>query len=255
MLDNRGYLIYHPEQSLRMKRSFVERGDFRLKRLITKMMSGERGFGDYLFNGIEKYMVFTPCRVKNWSVGITLHRSELMADIYKLRQRMITFSSIIIGLILIVSFLFVKGLIRPIRQLISGARAIGSGDLDQVIEIKSNDELQGLAKEFNKMAAKLKSSMSEILELKTFNEDILRSVTSGIITVNKEGELTSLNRSAEKIMGYRCEDTRPRGQKDVPARVKAILNLLQETLEKKERIQNQKIEFSKGMKGNCLLWK
>jgi len=246
LLNKRGYLIYHPDRSLRLKRSFIESGDVRLNRLIQRMKSGERGFGDYLFNKIEKYMVFTPCRIKNWSVGITLHKSELMADIYRLRRRMITFVSIIIGLILLVSFLFVRSLTHPIRQLITGARAVGSGDLDQVIEIKSNDELKGLAKEFNEMAAKLKNSLSEILELKSFNDDILRSVTSGIITVNKEGVLTSFNKSAEKIVGYTYENSNPKASSDLPVVIKEILDLLQKTLITQERILHHAVEISKG---------
>ena len=138
-------------------------------------------------------MVFTPCRRKNWSVGVTLQRSEFMADIIKLRQSMITFSALIIALIIFVSLLFVKSLTQPISQLITGARAIGGGDLDQTIRVESSDELQGLAREFNNMAARLKTSMQEIVELKTFNDDIFRSVSSGIITVNRKGALTSIN--------------------------------------------------------------
>ena len=246
LLDEHGYLIYHPDQSLRLKKTFLESGNAKLKRLITNMQLGERGFGDYLFKETVKYMVFTPCRVKNWSVGITLHRSELMADIYKLRRRMITFSSMIIGLILFVSFMFVKSITHPIRKLINGARAIGGGDLDQIIKIESSDELHGLAREFNKMAAKLKGSVQEIIELKTFNDDIFRSVTSGIITVNREGELTSINRSAQKIVGCSWEVINSGGIKNIPIRIKEVLNLLKETLEKKEKIQNQKIEVSRG---------
>ena len=244
LLDEHGYMIYHPDQSLRLKRTFIESGDAKLKRLITKMQLGERGFGDYLFKETVKYMVFTPCRVKHWSVGITLHRSELMAEIYKLRRRMITFSSMIIGLILFVSFMFVKSITHPIRKLINGARAIGSGDLDQIIKIESSDELHGLAREFNKMAARLKGSVQEILELKTFNDDIFRSVTSGIITVNREGELTSLNRSAEKIVGCSWEAINSSGSKNIPVKINEILNLLKKTLAKKEKIQNQKLEVS-----------
>lgn len=249
LLNKQGYLLYHPEKSLVLNKDFLESGDLKLGMLVQRMMSGERGFGDYLFNEIEKYMVFTPCRVNNWSIGITMHKSELMADINKLRQQMITFVFIIIGLILPVSFMFARGLIRPIRRLMTGARAIGSGDLDQVIEIKSEDELQRLAKEFNNMAAKLKSSLGEILELKSFNDDILRSVTSGIITVDRQGLLTSLNKSAEKIVGYSPQDTSSLDPSVLSIRLKEILALLQQTLTKQERIQHQEIEISKEADG------
>ncbi len=244
LLNDKGYLIYHPDQSLNLKNTFLENGDAKLSDLIKKMESGERGFGDYLFKQKVKYMVFTPCRIKNWSVGITLQRSEFMADIIKLRQSMITFSTFIIILIMFVSFLFVKSLTHPISQLITGARAIGEGDLDQTIRITSSDELQGLAKEFNNMAVRLKISMQEIVELKTFSDDIFRSVSSGIITVNRKGDLTSINKSAEEIFSFSNSLMDNQALENIPPGIKKTLALLMLTLGKKERIEHQVIDFS-----------
>ncbi|NOX33485.1 MAG: PAS domain S-box protein [Deltaproteobacteria bacterium] len=243
LLNNKGYLIYHPDQSLNFKNTFLEDGDAKLALLIKKMKSGERGFGEYLFKKRKKYMVFTPCRIKNWSVGITLQRSEFMADIIKLRQSMVTFSALIIALIIFVSLLFVKSLTQPISQLITGARAIGGGDLDQTIRVESSDELQGLAREFNKMAARLKTSMQEIVELKTFNDDIFRSVSSGIMTVNRKGELTSINKSAEKIFSLSRHKIDNKALENIPPGIKSALALLMLTLGKKEKIEHQVIDF------------
>jgi len=243
LLNDKGYLIYHPDQSLNLKNTFLEDGDAKLADIIKKMESGERGFGEYLFKKSKKYIVFSPCRIKNWSVGITLQRSEVMADIIKLRQSMMTFSALIIALIIFVSLLFAKSLTQPISQLITGARAIGAGDLDQAIRVESSDELQGLAREFNKMAARLKTSMQEIVELQTFSDDIFRSVSSGIITVNREGKLTSINKSAKKIFSLSKELIDNKAPGNTPARIKKSLALLMLTLGKKERIEHQVIDY------------
>ncbi|MBU2627793.1 MAG: PAS domain S-box protein [Proteobacteria bacterium] len=243
LLNGNGYLIYHPDQSLNLNNTFIENGDANLANLIKKMQSGERGFGEYLFKNKKKYMVFTPCRIKNWSVGITLQRSEFMADIIKLRQSMMTFSALIIILIIFVSLLFVKSLTHPISQLITGARAIGGGDLNQTIRIESSDEFQGLAKEFNKMATRLKKSMQEIVELKTFNDDIFRSVTSGIITVNRKGDVTSINKSARKIFSLSKDLMDNKTLGTLLPRIKNPLALLLLTLGKKENIEHQVIDF------------
>lgn len=247
LLNDKGYLIYHPDKSLNLKNSFLENGDKKLADLIKKMQSGEHGSGEYRFKKRKKYMVFTPCRIKNWSVGITLQRSEFMADIIKLRQSMMTFSALIIALIIVVSLLFIKSLTEPISQLVTGARAIGAGDLDQAIQVASSDEFKGLAREFNNMAGKLKTSMQEIVELKTFNDDIFRSVSSGIITVNRKGELTSINKSAREILlftgitnGSKNDNKR---QEKLPSSIKKALALLMLTLGQKEKIEHQVIDF------------
>ncbi|MCP4720363.1 MAG: PAS domain S-box protein, partial [Desulfobacteraceae bacterium] len=154
------------------------------------------------------------------------------------------FSAFIITLIIFVSLLFLKSLTEPISQLINGARAIGAGDLDQAIRVTSSDELQGLAREFNKMTARLKTSMQEIVELKTFNDDIFRSVSSGIITVNRKGELTSINKSAREILSFTRRKIDNKTQENIPPSIKKTLALLMLTLGKKEKLEHQVIHFS-----------
>ncbi len=44
-----------------------------------------------------------------------------------------------------------RGMVRPIRTLDEGARRIGAGDLDQKIDVRTGDELEALADQFNRM--------------------------------------------------------------------------------------------------------
>jgi signal transduction histidine kinase/putative methionine-R-sulfoxide reductase with GAF domain len=85
-----------------------------------------------------------------------------------------------------------RGMVRPIRTLDEGARRIGAGDLDQQIVVRTGDELEGLADQFNRMTAQLRESyaglerkvdertreLSNALEQQTAISEILR-VTSG----------------------------------------------------------------------------
>ena len=59
------------------------------------------------------------------------------------------------------SVLLARRLVRPIESIQVAAAKIGSGALDQRIEIPSNDELGALAEEFNRMAARLEESYAE----------------------------------------------------------------------------------------------
>ncbi len=205
ILHREGYLIHHPEPSLVLERNITDRGDERLGAHVARMRAGEKGFGEYRFDHEEKYLSYAPCREGNWSVGITMFKSELMADIYRLRHQMVTFFLIIMAMIVPASLLFIRSITRPIGALIRGAGAIGGGNLDQVITTHSSDEFRDLGEEFNRMAARLKSSMGQVISLKTFNEDILRSLSSGVITVDSKNRLTSINESARKILGIPSE--------------------------------------------------
>ncbi len=198
--DHRGKLIFHPEKKMMEDPDHLKQESSGLSMLIERMISGEKGRGDYEFNGIKKRMIFTQCKVMNWRISISLEKSELMKDIITLRYRMLSFFGVITFLIILASYAFGKSISTPISHLIDGARAIGDGKWDHFITVDSGDELSSLANEFNKMTSQLKKSIQEIMTLKSFNEDVLRSVPSGIITINKDMEITSFNASAKRIL-------------------------------------------------------
>jgi len=51
-----------------------------------------------------------------------------------------------------------RGMVRPIRILEQGAQRIGAGDLDQKIDVRTGDELEALADQFNRMSGQLRES-------------------------------------------------------------------------------------------------
>src|SRR5499425_1721325 len=89
---------------------------------------------------------------------------------------MAVFASLVIG----------RRVVRPIEILRRGAARIGSGDLDHRLEIKTGDELQELADEFNKMTAQLQESYAN-LEQKV--EDRTRELTVALEQQTATGEV------------------------------------------------------------------
>ena len=58
----------------------------------------------------------------------------------------------------LVALWLARSMVHPIRTLQEGAARIGAGDLDQKIDIKTGDELEALANQFNQMSAQLRES-------------------------------------------------------------------------------------------------
>jgi len=106
-----------------------------------------------------------------------------------------------------------RGMVRPIRILDEGARRIGTGDLEQQIVVRTGDELEGLADQFNRMTAQLRESyaglerkvdertreLSNALEQQTAISEILRVISSSPTDV--QPVLEAIAERAAKLCG------------------------------------------------------
>src|SRR4029079_7085883 len=71
---------------------------------------------------------------------------------------------LVVGLSLSVlaSLFLARRLVTAIRELQAGAMRIGAGALDQRIDVRTGDELEALAGQFNQMAGQLRESYATL---------------------------------------------------------------------------------------------
>jgi PAS domain S-box-containing protein len=86
------------------------------------------------------------------------------------------------------------------------------GNLEQTIDIRTGDEIGELGKNFNHMIQQirlqrneLENNLREITSLKAYADNILSSMTNGLITIDLEEKVVTLNEMAEKILGKKKE--------------------------------------------------
>ena len=97
------------------------------------------------------------------------------------------------SLLAFIAGMFLAGrMVVPIQALRAGAARIGAGDLAQRIDIKTGDEVEALANQFNDMAGRLQESyadlekkvddrtreLTESLEQQTATSEVLRVIAS-----------------------------------------------------------------------------
>jgi signal transduction histidine kinase len=75
---------------------------------------------------------------------------------------LIVIYSLIALLVGVGSALFARRLLAPIERLTEGVKAVAAGDLSRQVEVRSQDEIGLLAREFNAMAASLASQQREL---------------------------------------------------------------------------------------------
>jgi len=110
-------------------------------------------------------------------------------------------------------FYLAKGITIPIQQLAEGTERVASGDLDFHIDITAKDEIGKLVNSFNKMTHDLKASKDQLektnIDLerrKEYIEIILKSIAAGVISIDKEGNIATINRSAERMLGIDADE-------------------------------------------------
>ena len=122
-----------------------------------------------------------------------------------------------------------KSLTIPIQELAEATKQIAEGNLDIHLEEKGNDEITMLISSFNKMTEDLRGNqlalnltteelMRSNLELdqrRQYMETVLKNVTAGVISVNKEGILTTVNKSAEKLLHIQMSEVIGKNFRDV----------------------------------------
>ncbi len=155
-----------------------------------------------------KTVISTPQLINNsgWAVIVEEPVSSIYSGInaYIKRAAVVGISAIVLAVL--VSIFFRRQLIGPIKKLSLGAKKIGSGEFDHKISIHTNDELEDLADTFNSMSANIQKLVSELktnnLNLvteKTKLNNIIRSVTDGIVALNREGQILSINPPAAEL--------------------------------------------------------
>ncbi|MBN1823399.1 MAG: HAMP domain-containing protein [Endomicrobiales bacterium] len=103
-------------------------------------------------------------------VGISLERmNRQIKDITK-GVILLTVLVVVVGILL--SFILVRIIIKPIKQLALGTQKIASGDLNYYVDVESNDEIGELAEKFNLMASDLRRYIRELNKEK---EDLFRT--------------------------------------------------------------------------------
>jgi len=105
--------------------------------------------------------------------NINTQINQTLSDIY---TAFINFMIIMVLAVSIISFWLARTITTPIVDLTQGVNAIGRGELDYRVEVTTDDELEALARSFNKMAADLKEYMSELARTTADKEGLLREM-------------------------------------------------------------------------------
>ena len=108
-------------------------------------------------------------------------------------------------LAMLLALFTVRAIRQPVLALTQSAQAVGSGNLDQVVPIMSEDELGQLARAFNTMARELRArhqaQTSQLLRAQQSTQAAINSFPQPVIILNCDGQVEMANPAAQQALG------------------------------------------------------
>jgi signal transduction histidine kinase len=190
VVDAQGRLIAHPDISMVLRNTDlsglpqVQAARAALSGKATESRQTARNL-----EGREVLTSFAEIAPLGWLVFVELPIDEAYAPLRATIVRTALLLLAALGVALLGGMVLVRKMVVPIETLRAGAARIGSGDLGQRISIKTGDELESLANQFNEMASKLEDSHANLegqVEVRT------RELEQSVLELRALGEVSQV---------------------------------------------------------------
>jgi two-component system nitrogen regulation sensor histidine kinase NtrY len=121
---------------------------------------------------------------------------------------LLAISLALVALAVWVALRFADRQVAPLVELVSAARNVGSGNFAMRVKAGSGtDEVGLLARAFNRMTAQLEgqtralvSANAQLEDRRAFIEAVLESITAGIVSIDRAGQIRLINSSAQTLL-------------------------------------------------------
>ncbi|EGV15542.1 PAS domain S-box protein [Streptococcus infantis X] len=118
------------------------------------------------------------------------------------------FVLILIGFIMLVSFLLLEGRRDNIRlkQLNQKIKDLIAGDYSQVLDMQGNTEITNITNNLNDLSEVIRLTQENLEQESKRLHSILSYMTDGVLATNRRGQITMINDMAKRQLGVESDD-------------------------------------------------
>lgn len=156
IVDSSKKFLVHPTEQIGQESS---------EPFIKKMFEAENGSFDYVYKDLDKKMTFMQNELTGWRIGGTIDKSEVSGATEEIRQTAFLVIGISVALALILIYINVQSILRPLARLRKATAVIAEGDLSEDIGAFRRDEIGMLADHFKAMVASLREMIISVQEM------------------------------------------------------------------------------------------
>jgi two-component system nitrogen regulation sensor histidine kinase NtrY len=195
---------------------------------VSRTLIQEAGHGELIravvpvhstFNRADIVGVVVVNRFVPRAIGTHVSAIQAAIDAYRrLQPSEGTFQAsmlVLLAMITLLSLLFstwlgfrlAKQVTDPIQRLAVATAEVAAGNLDVHLDPSGGDELAQLMGSFNRMATDLSFSREDLERRRAQMEIILRSVAAGVLSLDSDGVVLTINPSAIRLLGISRNDS------------------------------------------------
>jgi two-component system sensor histidine kinase AtoS len=183
-------------------------------------------------------------------IGLSLERMHGQISKTRLNLLLLGLFTIVLGNL--GSIFFARRITKPISKLVGTTISAAQGDLHQVIDIRTGDEIEELGRNFNFMMEQirlhrneLEDRLREITSLKAYADHVLASMTNGLMTIDLEKKIVTVNEMAERIIRRGKEEIAGFSMEQVLGEQHPLYKILMETLTQGKGISHIEVELKR----------
>ncbi len=166
-----------------------------LRELDVLGQSYQLAFGDWRLRG-QSFGMFSVALPRNFLVTTVINGGNLFFILFSFAIAVVFFSGVLLS----------RLITQPIYKLVNTATAVTEGNLDQRSGIDNKDEIGTLAVAFDTMTETLAQRNRQLLEKASELEAIVDSIADGVIVMNTQNEIVTLNPAAQRLLSDMSHD-------------------------------------------------
>jgi two-component system, OmpR family, phosphate regulon sensor histidine kinase PhoR len=150
--------------------------------------------------GPPQYVVAVPADL-NRVVRLAVPLDDVLDTRARMRNRMLVGAAF--GLIgcLVLSWIFIRALTRPLQAMTHAADKLARGDHEVPLPVDSGGELGVLARAMNRMSGEVKARVGELTDQRDLLSVVVGGLVEGVVVVRRDGSVALVNDAARPLIG------------------------------------------------------
>lgn len=150
--------------------------------------------------GPASYVVAVPSE-EGTVVRLAVPLSDVHATRRRMRNRLLGGAAVGFVGALLLSFVMIRAVVRPLQLMTRSAEKMAQGDYDVHAPVEEGGEMGVLARAFTRLAGEVKARVGQLTEQRDLMSTVIGGLIEGVMVVDKSGKAVLINEAAKPLIG------------------------------------------------------